>query len=265
MIRWSTALISFITDELFALGNAVKDNGGKADKALIDSHSKEPLLIRVVLEAMIETLIFLAVRISNTPAFSLVLISSCRAFLKWNCRYLRYWYSETKMAVSSDVLRHALREIDSILVEANVSYIQFERVLLEIDAIINGVYAPSKMNEAARKKTEREMLVSAATPDVIVRAMSLFFTSFLGNLRMEIDEAELYFLDTSWLGLSDDKRSEDWRRENHLDVLKKLVLPKRTVMWRCVRCSAVMEPTQAPPGRACVCNGWWMVIPNGET
>lgn len=265
MIRWSTALISFITDELFALGNAVKDNGGKADKALIDSHSKEPLLIRVVLEAMIETLRFLAVRISNTPAFSLVLISSCRAFLKWNCRYLRYWYSETKIAVSSDVLRHALREIDSILVEAKVSYIQFERVLLEIDAIINGVYAPSKMSEAARKKTEREMLVSAAIPDVIVRAMSLFFTNFLGNLRMEIDEAELYFLDTSWLGLSDDKRSEDWRRENHLDVLKKLVLPKRTVMWRCVRCSAVMEPTQAPPGRACVCNGWWMVIPNGET
>lgn len=41
--------MSFITDELFALGNAVKDNGGKADKVLIDSYSKEPQLIRVVL------------------------------------------------------------------------------------------------------------------------------------------------------------------------------------------------------------------------
>lgn len=41
--------MSFITDELFALGNAVRDNGGKADKVLIDSHSKEPLLLSVVL------------------------------------------------------------------------------------------------------------------------------------------------------------------------------------------------------------------------
>lgn len=257
--------MSFITDELFALGNAVKGNGGKVDKALIDSQSKESQLMRAILDGRIVRLRFVAVRISNTPAFSLVLISSCRAFLKWICRYLRYWHSETKVAVSSDVLRHALREIHSILVEAKVFYVKFERVLFEIDAIINGVYAPSKMNEATRKKTEREMLVSAAIPDVIVRAMSIFFTNFLGNLRTEIDEAELYFLDTSWLGLSDDRRSEDWRRENHLDVLKKVVLPKRTVMWRCVRCCAVMERTQAPPGGACVCNGWWMVTPHGET
>lgn len=219
--------------------------------------------MRATIDARIVRLRFAAVRISNTPAFSLVLISSCRVFLKWICRCLRYWHSETKMVVSSDVLRHALRDIDSILVEAKVSYIQFDRVLIEIDEIINGVYAPSKMNEAARKKIEREMLVSAAIPDVIVRAMSSFFTNFLGNLRAEIDEAELYFLDTSWLGLSDDKRSEDWRRDNHLDVLKKAVLPKRTVMLRCVRCCAVS--TQAPPGGACVCNGWWMVIPQRET
>lgn len=162
-------------------------------------------------------------------------------------------------------MRHALHEIESILIEAKVSVLQFERVLLEIDTIINGVYAPSKMNEAARKKTEREMLVSAAIPDVIVRAMSYFFTNFLDKLRMEIDEAELFFLDTSWLGLSDDRRSDDWSRENHLDVLRKLELPKKTVMWRCVRCCAVMDPTQAPAGRACVCNGWWMVIPQRET
>lgn len=194
-----------------------------------------------------------------------MLISSCRAFLKWTCRYLRNWNSETKIPVSSDILGHALRELESILVEAKVSFVQFERVLLEIDVIINGVYAPSKMNEAARKKTEREMLVSAAIPDAIVRAMSPFFTNFLGNLRMEVDEAELFFLDTSWLGLSDDDRSEDWRRDYHLDVLKKLVLPKTSVMWRCVRCCAVTEPTQAPQGRACVCNGWWMVIPHKET
>lgn len=191
-----------------------------------------------------------------------MLISSCRAFLKWICVYLRWWYSETKKAVSSDPLRHALHEIESILIEAKVSFTQFERVLVEITRIINGVYAPSKMSEAARKKTEREMLVSATIPDVIVRAMSLFFTNFLGNLRMEIDEAELFFLDTSWLGLRDDRRSEDWSRENHLDELKKLRLTKKTVISRCVRCCAV---TQAPAGRACVCSGWWMVIPQGQT
>lgn len=136
---------------------------------------------------------------------------------------------------------------------------------MEIDNIINAVYAPSRMNEAARKKTEREMLVSAAIPDVIVRAMGPFFTNFLDKLRVEIDEAELFFLDTSWLGLSDDRRSEDWSRQNHLDVLKKLELPKKAVVWRCVRCCAVMDPSQAPAGRACVCNGWWMVVPQRET
>lgn len=41
--------MSFITDELFALGNVVRDNGGKADKVLFDSHSKEPRLPAIVL------------------------------------------------------------------------------------------------------------------------------------------------------------------------------------------------------------------------
>lgn len=41
--------MSLITDELSALGNAVRDNGGKADKVLIDSHSEEPQFLRVVI------------------------------------------------------------------------------------------------------------------------------------------------------------------------------------------------------------------------
>lgn len=41
--------MSFITDELFALGNAIRGNGGKADKVIIDSHSKEPKFLKVVL------------------------------------------------------------------------------------------------------------------------------------------------------------------------------------------------------------------------
>lgn len=40
--------MSFITDELFALGNAVRNSGGKADEVLIDSHSEEPQLLRAV-------------------------------------------------------------------------------------------------------------------------------------------------------------------------------------------------------------------------
>ncbi len=165
-----------------------------------------------------------------------------------------------RAAVNSDGLRQVLRELDFRLDNARVSLAQFERILSEMDTIINHVYSFSKVSEAERKKTEREMLISAAIPGVIVPALrSYLVESPLGNLRKEIDQAELYFMDTTWLGLRDDSTTNEWRRERVLDVLTKLELPKKTPVWRCVRCCAVMEPTRAPQGRSCVCNGWWMV------
>lgn len=117
------------------------------------------------------------------------------------------------------------------------------------------------------------MLVSATVPSMLMPVVESFLTRTLDEFRDEVKELELFFTDISWLGLSDDGRSDAWKSEHVLDVLRKVVLPKEARLRRCTRCCAVMEDVYPQRGtslwmttmqRTCYCGDWWLVVDNAE-
>lgn len=164
-------------------------------------------------------------------------------------------------------------ELGAILKKYPVTLMHFDRILSELDTIIKNAYISSQMSDADRKHAEKEMLVAATVPSVLVSVLESFLTFSLDNLRDEVNEAEFFFADISWLGLSDDGRSDAWRRNNVLDVLRKEELPREATIRRCTRCCAVVENVLVLHGtspwlgnmqRWCLCGAWWMMTRNED-
>lgn len=204
----------------------------------------------------------------NTPALSIILISTSRSFLKHNCRFLCGLHAEAKSSQTYGPQRQVFRELEAIFEESPVKVLQFERLLSELDSGVRTAYSTAQISDGDRKNTEKEMLVSAKTPSVLASALESFLTTSVESLRGEVNEAELYFTDLSWLGLSDDSRSDFWRNNHVLDVLRKVELPKEAQIRRCTRCCAKVEEKFHQKGvnvwllnmqRTCFCGNWWMV------
>lgn len=182
-------------------------------------------------------------------------------------------HTESRKVYPQGLQRRSFRELEAIFEESPVTIIQFERLLTIIEHSIKDFYTSTNMNEKDRKNTEKEMLVSATVPGMLMPLVESFLTRTLDEFRDEVNEMELFFNDISWLGLSDDRRSDAWKREHVLDVLRKVVLPKEARLRRCTRCCAVMEdvyphrqsaPWMLPMQRTCYCGDWWLLVGNNE-
>ena len=138
------------------------------------------------------------------------------------------------------------------------------------------------------------MLVSASLPEILSPVVEHLLTTTMENLKQDVDTGELYFLDISWLGLSDDKRSMRWKKEHLLDAVRKVEIGGghrhnnssnvssdkqrqplennksngSSKLRRCTRCCAVMEDLLPVKGgslwmlnmqRTCFCGGFWVV------
>ena len=151
----------------------------------------------------------------------------------------------------------------------------FDKLLADFDTSIKTVYQSSSAPLSAedRKSIEKQMLIAGHVPDVLAPALKdlLGEGGSVERLREEINVAELYFTDFSWLELGDDDKARRWRRENRVDVLRKTVIKKgaKRKLKRCTRCCAIMEDVgDARRGnvavlqlqRNCLCGGWWMVV-----
>lgn len=211
----------------------------------------------------------IAVHEMNTPALALVLSSTARSFFKYNCRYLRLLSTELKPGQTHGAQSLLFDELGAVFKKYHVSLIQFDRILTELDSIIKTAYVSSQMSEANRKNAEKEILIAATVPSVLVPVLESFLTFSLDNLRVEVNEAELFFADLSWVGLSDDRASAAWRKDHMLDVLRKVELPREARIRRCTRCCAVMEHVRVVQGtspwslnmqRWCLCGSWWMMM-----
>lgn len=203
----------------------------------------------------------------NTPALSLVLISSSRSFLRYNCRYLRGLQGEAKSGQTYGSQRQVFRELEAIFEDSPVTVLQFEQLLSELDSAIKTAYSNTQMSDTDRRNTEKDMLISATIPSVLFPAIELFLRNTIENLKEEVNEAELYFTDVSWLGLSDDSRSDFWRSNHILDAVRKVELPKDAQVRKCTRCCAIIEDKYQQKGmsifvflqRFCFCGNWWMI------
>ena len=112
------------------------------------------------------------------------------------------------------------------------------------------------------------MLISAAVPEVLRGVVEVLLGAVVERLRGEVDGGELFFRDLRWLGLGDEKGSDEWRRMWSVDAIRKVVLGPEVSMRRCPRCCAVMEDLMPVRGvtqwmvglqRSCFCGAFWMV------
>lgn len=161
------------------------------------------------------------------------------------------------------------RELGAMFSRAPNPLHQFERVIADVESSVRTIYDTNQISDADRKETERDMLISGSVPSKLWPAVESLVTKTIRAVKEEVNIAEFYFHDISWLGLSDDKVSDQWRKEHRLDVIRKIEVPRRAAIRQCTRCCSVMEDTMPPKGtagflvnmwRSCVCGNWWMIV-----
>ena len=145
----------------------------------------------------------------------------------------------------------------------------FERILTDVDGSVKAAYQSQGVSNEERAAAEKEMLVNADIPDPLMPVVDRFLTTTLNSLSNEIDPAALYFEDPSWLGLSDDKSSDAFKRTCTVDALRKIPLTPGTSLRRCTRCCAHMADLLPHKGisiwvtsmqRMCLCGSLWMLV-----
>lgn len=252
LVSWSMTLISHIVDDLFVLGDFLEDQSDEAGNISLD-----------VLNARI--------RETNSPALLLLLVSSSRNFLKYNCNPLKAFMQACRSQHPQTPLRLAYQELGLVFQKSLVSVSQFERLLSQLENSVRGAYQASNISETKRSNTERNMLIKGEIPDILLGPVKDLLTVTAVSLKEEVNVAELYFANIASLGLTNDSTSKRWRKEHPLDSMRKIEL-KNVSTRRCTRCAAVMEdllPTRTASVmvsqmKHCFCGSWWMVGEEGN-
>ena len=268
MAAWSLDLMGYIVDELLRLEEwHLHDMHCNVDAATLNSKRMAgPCRFHY---GRFECLLVDIVHETNSPALSLVLISSSRSLLRYNCRGLRGIDAQSKSHPSSESQFRVFCELQSIFQKRPVSVNHFEHIISDVDREVNLAYANAHTTDEGRQVTEREMLVSGEIPDLLMPVVSYLFSKILQRTQLEVNVAELAFWDISPLGLSDDRRSDAWRKVDALDAHRKVKLPRGVQLRRCVRCCALMEDSLPYRGssawlssmaKICVCGSLWMLV-----
>ncbi|MCJ1284725.1 mediator complex subunit [Xylographa opegraphella] len=273
LARWSMTLTDYIVDQLFELKRCIEPDQG--------------FEMNVIWER---------IRATRSPALLLLLTSTARTFLRYNCRGLRglSTLSSTHLdqqhphSHPSALLApsHALSEI---FASAHLPPRALESLFLETDSLVKHAYAAAQptISEQRQQVLEREMLVSGEVPEVLWGVVERVLGK--GGLlervgeREGVSEGELFFGGFEELGLDEDLRTREWWARRTVDEVRKIVLRKKPTdgeemgsgEWKgtlklrtCLRCGAVMEdllPSKGASGwvmslqRTCFCGGFWMV------
>ncbi|KAL8936278.1 MAG: hypothetical protein Q9211_004261 [Gyalolechia sp. 1 TL-2023] len=253
IISWTLSLMNYVVDEVFTLAAAMEENS-----AIVKVSSSEDAVTAKISEL-------------NTPALALVFVSQSRLLFKYIFRFFRGIALEITQQRSQDPIWH---ELGNIFSTSPVPLHRFELMLASVDKSIRSIYESGDVSEADRRDIEKSMLITGSVSPKLWPAVESLLTNTVKSLREEVNVAELYFHDVSWLGLSDDKASDQWRKAHGLDVIRKVVLPEGARIRQCTRCCSVMEDIAPPRGTAswlanmwrnCICGNWWMSLEGDQT
>lgn len=210
---------------------------------------------------------------THSPALLLLFVSTSRAILRFNSRSLHSLIRESKQQPHTTALGRAYREFDTILARSHVDLARSERLFSQIDANIKAAYQAAGLGESkapAREAAERNMLLKAEIPDVLIPVVKQLVTTMVEGLKEEVNVAELFFADVSWLGLTENGASGLSKRP--VDAMRKVRLGNGKRVRRCTRCCALMED-ELPRAMgawmvhmmsSCLCGGRWMVLRGNE-
>ena len=248
--KWMLDLLAFLMDELFSISNALRGSG--VDKAAV---SRE-------------------IRKRNTPALHLLLQSIPRMLLRFNCQYLHLAFANAGKAgqqTEDAADRKVILDFMALFSDAPVKLYHFKRLIDEADGWVKKTYSET-VTEETRVEAEKTMLISGGLPDVLMPVVQHLFTQMIDRFRTEVDPAKMYFYDVRWLGLTDDKASQEWLHEQKFDIHMKTPIGPKARLRSCPRCRSVMDDTPSKTRlpstawlalveKSCICTGNWMAVP----
>lgn len=224
--------------------------------------------------------------ITSIPLITL-LSSMSRAFLRFICRGLRgvhAGFANTNPATLSNDSKVYYTEICQALETSAVRIDVYEKFLAGVDSAVKHAYQGAGFGDAERPGPEKELLVNARIPPVLVSAVATLLRQTVPTLKGEINRKNILLNDYSWLGFGTDSRTALYRRQRDVDILKKIPLRPALPVGRdgrvvqvqkrrrCVRCCEVSGDTTLPRSlpyfkmlvklnllRACPCGGMWML------
>ncbi|KAJ6112846.1 hypothetical protein N7512_008170 [Penicillium capsulatum] len=222
---------------------------------------------------------------TNSLPLIILLSSMSRAFLRFICRGLRGVHAGFASAASSrisDDARILYTEICHTLEASPIRIDVYEKFLAAVDSAVKHAYQGSGFGDAERPSPEKELLVNARIPPVLVPAVVTLLRQTVPALKTEIKRKDIILGDYSWLGFANDWRTTAYRQRRDVDILKKtplrpplptssdgkLVQPQKR--RRCVRCCEVSGDTVLPRSlpffkmiaklnllRCCPCGAFW--------
>ncbi|KAJ5246826.1 Mediator complex subunit Med16 [Penicillium chermesinum] len=230
---------------------------------------------------------------TNSLPLIILLSSMSRAFIRFTCRGLRgvqAGFSNINPASLPNEARIYYTEICQVLASSPVRVDIYEKFIAGVDSAVKHAYQGSGFGDNERPAPEKELLVNARIPPVLVTAVATLLKSTVPSIKAEINRKEIVLGDYSWLGFGSDVRTLTFRRTRDVDMLKKAVLrPRASVSGnnaavqpqkrrRCVRCCEVSGDTTLPRSlpyfrmaaklnllRSCPCGGMWMIEPEDAT
>ncbi|RPB28463.1 hypothetical protein L211DRAFT_818153 [Terfezia boudieri ATCC MYA-4762] len=252
--RWSMDLIAFIVDDIFQLARSVGDRVN--DREYVRS---------------------IAVK-TNSPAIFVLLCSGTRVLTRYNSRGLRQTENTTAAHINAQqTLLHMgtqaeqnhlqiLRSLKAIFDASPVRLLQFEKMIGEVSTACSAAY--HTLTEVERLTCEREIFINNDIPIVLGPAVEKLLRDAQALMKSEMDLANLYFHDLSWLGLDDDIKSIAARRSRKLDSIRKTEIAEGRPLRQCTRCCSVTEDFTTSRQmsnwlvslqRMCFCGSLWMV------
>ncbi|KAI5788163.1 mediator complex, subunit Med16 [Pyronema domesticum] len=247
LVRWFMDMQAFIVSDLFDL--AKECQGRTTDLAFVR-------------EKMVE---------SNSPALLLLLASSPRAFMRYNCRSLRGLESITNKPMPGEDPQ-SQAEATSFRLPIDLSPIRlgrFEKMLTDIDGTIRAAY--QEIKEPDRIIAERDLFVKTEIPAVFAGSVDRILGELVKGMKNDVELAKLFFKDTSWLGMSDDIMSRMYRKKTMIDAVRKTEIKpdggKVLRLRRCTRCCSIVEEAVMSKttvtwlgsfNRMCLCGTLWM-------
>ncbi|KAJ5880877.1 Mediator of RNA polymerase II transcription subunit 16 [Penicillium subrubescens] len=223
----------------------------------------------------------------------LILLSSMsRAFMRFICRGLRgvrNGFEQLNPAMLEPESRFYYIDICQALETSPVRVDIYEKFLAGVDSAVKHAYQGSGFGDAERPSPEKELLVNARIPPVLISAVETLLSQTVPSIRAEINRKDIVLGDYTWLGFGNDPRTAAYRKRKDVDILMKI--PLRPVApggdasggsggggaqilrrRRCVRCCEVSgdggRPRTGPWTkmmhrlnllRACACGGAWVM------
>ena len=210
--RWITQFMTYVLDELMAVGFQLKNH-------------PPPTLDRATLEATIHEL--------NKPALLILLSSFPRMMMKawitpmtWVVRTAFQYYNNPP----NPDARRIYAPLHHAFAECPFDWRLFETLLSEAQVLVRGTYKRHNLTDVQRNECERELILGRI-PEVLTEAAKRLVTSTLfnetqpnGALTDRFDVAKVMFFDTTWLGLTNSKRTNEYFATHVVDVCQKMVI-----------------------------------------